>query len=95
MTVNQYDSVAFFQEYAKVKRSRKGLSGTGEWHQLRQMFPPLAGKSVLDLGCGYGWHYKYAVEQGTFEVLGIDASWQMLEEAKKTKRRSEDHVPAL
>lgn len=82
MTENQYDDAAFFQEYAKMTRSRQGLAGAGEWRQFRRMFPPLEGKSVLDLGCGYGWHCKYAAEQGAAEVLGIDLSQRMLREAE-------------
>lgn len=82
MTENQYDDAAFFQEYAKMTRSRQGLAGAGEWRQFRQMFPPLEGKSVLDLGCGYGWHCRYAVEQGASEALGIDLSQRMLREAE-------------
>lgn len=82
MTANQYDNAAFFQEYAKMTRSQQGLTGAGEWHQFRRMFPPLEGKSILDLGCGYGWHCQYAAEQGAAEVLGIDLSPQMLKEAQ-------------
>ena len=82
MTENQYDDAAFFREYAKMTRSRQGLAGAGEWRQFRRMFPPLEGKSVLDLGCGYGWHCKYAAEQGAAEVLGVDLSQRMLREAE-------------
>lgn len=82
MTENQYDDAAFFQEYAKMTRSRQGLAGAGEWRQFRRMFPPLEGKSVLDLGCGYGWYCRYAVEQGASEALGIDLSQRMLREAE-------------
>lgn len=61
---NEYDNEKFFEEYAKMPRSRDGLGSAGEWHQLKPLFPPLRGKKVLDLGCGYGWHCKYAAEQG-------------------------------
>ena len=64
MAMNEYDNEAFFQEYAKMARSQQGLAGAGEWHQLKPLFPPLGDKSVLDLDCGYGWHCKFAVEQG-------------------------------
>ena len=83
MNASEYDNETFFREYAKMSRSRQGLAGAGEWGQLRPLFPPLAGKRVLDLGCGYGWHCKYAVEQGAAQVLGIDLSRRMLAEAEK------------
>lgn len=80
---NEYDNEKFFSEYAKMPRSRDGLSAAGEWHQLKALFPSLQGKTVLDLGCGYGWHCIYAAEQGAVQVLGIDLSSKMIEEAKK------------
>ena len=80
---NEYDNDIFFGEYAKMPRSRDGLSAAGEWHQLKPLFPPLQGKTVLDLGCGYGWHCIFAVEQGAVQVLGLDLSEKMIQEAKK------------
>ena len=69
---NEYDNEKFFEEYAKMSRSKEGLKAAGEWHQLKPLFPSLEGKSVLDLGCGYGWHCKFAEEQGATKILGID-----------------------
>ena len=80
---SEYDNPTFFEEYAKMARSREGLSAAGEWTQLRQLFPPLERKAMLDLGCGYGWHCRFAAEQGAARVLGIDLSGRMLEEAWK------------
>ena len=39
-------------------------------------------KRVLDLGCGYGWHCIYAMENGASSVVGVDISHKMLEVAK-------------
>ena len=80
---NEYDNEKFFEEYRKMSRSRDGLSAAGEWHQLKPLFPRTEGKTVLDLGCGYGWHCKFAAEQGAAQVLGIDVSRRMIEEAEK------------
>ena len=88
--INEYDNAAFFDQYAQMSRSRGGLAAAGEWHQFRQLFPPLAEKRVLDLGCGYGWHCKYAADQGAVEVLGLDLSENMIAEAR---RRNSD--PAI
>ena len=80
---NIYDNKTFFDAYAQMARSKDGLKSAGEWHQLQPLFPPLWGKSVLDLGCGYGWHSKYAAEQGAAPVLGLDSSKKMIAEAQK------------
>lgn len=80
---NEYDKESFFNQYAQMSRSKEGLPAAGEWSQLKTLFPPLQGKSVLDLGCGYGWHCKYSEEQGAAKILGIDLSSKMIEEAKK------------
>lgn len=80
---NEYDDPKFFEEYSRMARSVYGLSAAGEWGQLKELFPNVAGKAVLDLGCGYGWHCRYAKEQGATRVLGLDISEKMLEEAKK------------
>ena len=71
-----------------MQPNRDGLGGAGEWHQLKPLIPSLQGKTVLDLGCGYGWHCKFAAEQGAAQVLGIDVSRRMIEEARK---RNGDH----
>ena len=64
MKENKYDDPTFFGKYSRMPRSKEGLAAAGEWHVLRRMLPPFEGKRVLDLGCGFGWHCRYAVEQG-------------------------------
>ncbi|MGL4571640.1 MAG: class I SAM-dependent methyltransferase [Clostridium sp.] len=83
MKENKYDNEKFFNEYKKMSRSVNGLSGAGEWHELKKMLPSFKNKRVLDLGCGFGWHCKYAIEQGAQSVIGVDLSENMLEEARK------------
>lgn len=83
MKENKYDDERFFGQYSRMSRSTDGLEGAGEWPALRRMFPRFEGKRVLDLGCGFGWHCRYAVEQGARSVVGIDLSGKMLEEAAR------------
>ena len=83
MKENKYDDEKFFSQYSRMSRSVDGLKGAGEWHVLKTMLPDFKGKRVLDLGCGFGWHCVYAVEQGAASALGIDLSEKMLEEARK------------
>ena len=66
-----------------MSRSRLGLAGAGEWEDLQKLLPDFAGKQVLDLGCGYGWHCAYAAEHGAAHVTGVDLSEKMLEVARQ------------
>lgn len=90
MKENKYDDQLFFEKYSQMNRSRKGLAGAGEWETLRKLLPDFKGKRVLDLGCGYGWHCIYAMEQGASSVVGVDLSHKMLEVA-----RSKAHFPQI
>lgn len=82
MKENKYDDETFFEKYSRMARSQEGLKGAGEWRTLQAMLPDFQGKRVLDLGCGYGWHCRYAAEHGAASVLGVDISHKMLEEAQ-------------
>lgn len=81
--MNHYNNPAFFAAYAQMPRSQYGLEGAGEWQQLQKMFPDTTGMNVLDLGCGYDWHCKYAADSGAKSVLGIDQSERMIAEAER------------
>lgn len=82
MDQSQYDDEVFFAKYSQMDRSQKGLAGAGEWETFKRLLPDFRGKRVLDLGCGFGWHCRYALEQGAASVIGVDASRKMLEEAE-------------
>lgn len=86
MKENKYDNINFFNQYKKMLRSVEGLKGSGEWHVFEKMLPNLKGKRILDLGCGFGWHCRYAIEQGAKSVVGIDISERMLSEARKSTK---------
>ncbi|MCC8116029.1 MAG: class I SAM-dependent methyltransferase [Planctomycetes bacterium] len=86
MRENTYDDENFFSQYSQMDRSVKGLEGAGEWHAFRKMFPPLTGKRVLDLGCGFGWHCRYAVENGAASAVGVDLSANMIAGARERTR---------
>jgi SAM-dependent methyltransferase len=78
MTQNVYDQPAFFDAYARMRRSVEGLDGAGEWPAMRALVPELRGRSVIDLGCGYGCFCRWAREQGAARVQGLDVSERML-----------------
>lgn len=82
MKENKYDDEKFFNQYSQMSRSVEGLKGAGEWHVLKTMLPGFEGKRVLDLGCGFGWHCRYAIDHGATFALGIDISHKMIEGAR-------------
>ncbi len=67
-----------------------GLDAAPEWPALRALLPPLRGRAVLDLGCGYGWLCRWARGEGAARVVGVDLSARMLEHA-----RAETHEAAI
>jgi SAM-dependent methyltransferase len=83
MRQNKYDDPDFFAQYSTMPRSVEGLSAAGEWYALRQLLPDLRDKRVLDLGCGFGWHCRYAREQQARQVVGVDLSEKMLARARE------------
>lgn len=90
---NKYDDDIFFYKYSNMERSKNGLQGAGEWYELKKMLPDFQGKRVLDLGCGFGWHCRYAIENGAKAAIGIDISEKMLSEAKnKTKSKDIQYI---
>jgi SAM-dependent methyltransferase len=81
MTQNVYDNEDFFAGYSRLRRSVQGLDGAPEWPALRALLPDLRGRSVVDLGCGFGWFCRWARQQGAVRVLGVDVSEKMLARA--------------
>lgn len=83
MAQNIYDKADFYNNYAQLARSKHGLVAAPEWPAIEAMLPPLAGKDVADLGCGYGWFCRHAREVGARQVLGLDLSEKMLARAQE------------
>lgn len=83
MQQNKYDDPEFFSRYSQMPRSVGGLAEAGEWEAFRALLPELRDKRVLDLGCGFGWHCRYAREQGAQSVVGVDLSAKMLIRARE------------
>ncbi|BDZ30882.1 class I SAM-dependent methyltransferase [Lactiplantibacillus sp. WILCCON 0030] len=90
---NIYDNDRFFEKYQQMARSQQGLAGADEWPTLEKLLPDFNGQSVLDLGCGYGWHARYAAKHGANMVVGVDLSAKMLAVARsKTQSSVIDYV---
>jgi SAM-dependent methyltransferase len=88
---NIYDNPEFFASYRALRQSEGGLNASLEWPAFARLLPPsLQGQRVLDLGCGFGDFARAARSHGAREVIGIDISARMLDEAR---RRTND--PAI
>lgn len=79
---NVYDQTEFFAGYKALRQGDTGLNGALEVPAMRRLLPPLAGKTVVDLGCGFGEFARFAREQGARFVLAVDQSGRMLDEAR-------------
>jgi SAM-dependent methyltransferase len=82
MAQNIYDQPTFFEGYSGLPRSVHGLAGAAEWDSVRALFPDLAGRRIVDLGCGFGWFARHAAEAGAESVLGLDLSQNMIARAR-------------
>lgn len=81
MAQNIYDDDRFLAGYSEFPRSRDGLDATSEWPAFHALLPAIAGKRVVDLGCGFGQLSRWLGDQGARSVLGIDLSEKMLARA--------------
>jgi len=88
MKQNKYDDPAFFANYSQMARSIGGLDEALEWPAFRALLPKLRDKTVLDLGCGFGWHCRYARAQQARSVLGVDLSEKMIARARESTNDS-------
>lgn len=80
MSQNIFDNPAFFSGYMEL---RAGLNYNDllELPEMKKLLPPLSGKRILDLGCGFGKMEEYFVKNGAFDVTAVDISEKMIGEA--------------
>ena len=79
---NIYDNDIFFEGYSKIRERKNNANELFEKPALFSLLPPLEGKTVIDLGCGYGEHCMEYIRRGAASVVGIDISEKMLAVAK-------------
>lgn len=78
-----YDNPVFFEGYRQIRAQKNNYNDLLEQPVMRALLPDLSGKTVLDLGCGYGRSCADAVARGACRVVGIDLSERMLEVARR------------
>jgi ubiquinone/menaquinone biosynthesis C-methylase UbiE len=80
---NIYDNETFYTQYLELRENKKGLNEVLEIPAFRELLPDLKGKTILDLGCGFGESCKWYVTKGAEKVIGIDISENMIKKAKE------------
>lgn len=86
MQQNIYDNNEFFENYKNTRLSNDSFNELLEQPAMKRLLPDLQGKTVLDLGCGFGFNCKEFVQAGAKNVVGIDLSEKMLEQANETNK---------
>lgn len=80
---NIYDNNDFFEGYYTLRERDDCYNNLLEQPAMADFIPDLTGKSVLDLGCGYGYNCMNFIKRGASKVVGVDISKKMLEVANK------------
>ena len=87
---NIFDNQEFFEGYIQLRNGEINLNALLEQPAMEKLLPDLKGKSVIDLGCGYGHNCLEFIKNGASSVVGIDISEKMLEIA-----RNENSHPSI
>lgn len=78
---NLYDDPRFFAGYKELRAQPNNCNDLEEKPALFAMLPDMRGRSVLDLGCGFGENCAEFLRRGASRVTGVDISERMLEVA--------------
>lgn len=79
---NIYDNEIFFEGYKKLRNRKINYNNIQEKPVMQSLLPDMAGKTVLDLGCGFGENCIDFLNRGASRVVGVDISEKMLSIAK-------------
>jgi ubiquinone/menaquinone biosynthesis C-methylase UbiE len=90
-TIKNYDDYA--EKWAKHMRSGENLMHEYlEKPAMYDLLGDLSGQSILCVGCGSGEECEELLKKGAAQVVGIDISQGLIEEAKKAFPNIEFHV---
>ena len=89
---NIFDNETFFNGYKVLRESSCNANDLIEQPAMRKLLPDLKGKTVLDLGCGYGHNCIDFVKRGADKVVGIDISEKKIIHNRCRQIKSKHHV---
>ncbi|MER9216277.1 class I SAM-dependent methyltransferase [Mesorhizobium sp. M0663] len=71
----QHNFPLYMQEFGLELTVKEGVFPPQDfqsWRWLTENFPPVAGKSILEIGCGFGLPGLYLAKQGALSLLACD-----------------------
>jgi SAM-dependent methyltransferase len=77
-----YDDAEAYAAYQAARAQPDNANSTLEEPAVHRLLGDLAGRAVLDLGCGDAGFGRHALAHGAVRYLGIDASVRMLDRAR-------------
>ncbi|MGF7452762.1 class I SAM-dependent methyltransferase [Pasteurella bettyae] len=93
MKKSVYDAESFFELYQKLRSNPISLNEIVEKPTMLSLLPDLAGKTLLDMGCGTGGHLQCYLQKGAMRVVGIDLSAKMLQQAELNLTKFSENLP--
>lgn len=78
-----YDDEKFFNNYIDLRNAQNNYNDMIEQPIVFALLGDTAGKTVMDIGCGYGAMTIKIANQGAKRVFGIDVSEKMIEKGKR------------
>lgn len=83
---NIYDNETFFNGYLNLRENVDSANNLEEKPAIFSMLSAVKGKSIIDLGCGYGENCRTFSDMKADFVVGIDISRKMLEIAESENK---------
>lgn len=82
-----FDDDNFFYKYLELRKDKNNYNDLIEQPIIFSLLGNISGKSILDIGCGYGSTTYKLSEQGGNRILGIDSSERMIMKAKLENKK--------
>ena len=83
MSQNVYDNEHFYKGYTKIRNNKLSYNEMIEMPVMKEELPEIKGKKVLDIGCGMGKFIQYMLELNPEQIVGLDISNNMINNAKE------------
>jgi SAM-dependent methyltransferase len=95
MSQNIFDNESFFEQYKNIRNKSESFNNLIEQPSMESLLPDMRGKTILDMGCGFGNNCKKFISKGAAKVVGIDISEKMINVAKTQNMDKNIHYELL